>query len=812
MTDLMELQHQLEEEMRETSIDTYRRNIAKAKESKQESTTLYGINLMKHAVNAMTDGIQAFLADAFSGTAGKLQTTAPMLNSLDPEKASFLTLKMVIDGVSKRLPMTNVAMSIAGALEDEFKFGLFEDKERNWFRVIRNEVTKRTSNRHYRRYALIHTMNKKALIDYEPWSKQEKLHLGTKMIDIMIQTTGIIASKTHVYGKRNRRIYIVATDKTLDWIEKVNKSGELLSPFYLPCVVPPKQWTRPVGGGYHTHHLRPLPLIKTYNRKYLEEMAAHDMPIEYKAINALQNTAWRVNKFVMDVMQDCWDSGQQWKGLPPRDDISIPPSPFAGREKETMDDAEKIRFKQWKSEAAHVHQQNGRNGSKRIQFVRTIQLAQRFNQYEKFYFPYQCDFRGRKYVTVSFLSPQGTEYSKALLEFADSKPLGDDKAVKWLAIHGANSYGFDKASLEDRELWVWGHDVEILASAQDPLENRFWQTADDPWMFLAFCKEWEGYRVEGHAFESRLPIGLDGSNNGLQHFATQLRDPIAGRATNVLPSSTPQDIYQEVADAVIAKLKVEAARNVTLAQEWLEFGVTRKCTKRPVMVLPYGGQRYSCRAYIEEYVRDRMEAGDTSPWGNDLFMATQYLTGLVWDAIGDTVVSARKAMDWIQSIAADISALNLPLIWTSPSGFVVQQQYPSMRERRITTYIDNTLVKPTVNELDFTVIDRRRAVQGSSPNFVHSMDAAAMSLTIIKCVESGITDFAMIHDSYGVHASDTEELALRIREAFYEMYTKHDVLEEFREAALEVLDEVPPVPEKGALDLDEVLMSTFFFS
>lgn len=812
MTDLMDIQHQLEEEMRETSIEAYRRNVAKAKDATQESTTLYGINLMKHAVESMSQGIKGFLDEAFSGKVGKLQTTAPMLNSLDPEKASYLTLKMVVDGVSKRLPMTNVAMAIANALEDEFKFGLFEDTERNWFRVIRNEVTKRTSNRHFRRYALIHTMNKKALIDYEPWSKQEKLHLGIKLIDILIQTTGICEAKTHVYGKRNRRTYIVATDKTLEWIEKVNKSGELLSPFYLPCVVPPKPWVTPTGGGYHFHHLRPLPLIKTYNRKYIEEMSHHDMPIEYDAINALQNTAWSVNTDVLAVMQACWESGQDYKGIPPKEDVVIPPSPFAGREKDTLDDAEKLHFKQWKSNAAHIHQQNARNTSKRIQFLRTLQMAERFGQYEHIYFPYQCDFRGRKYVTVSFLSPQGAEYSKALLQFAESKPLGSEDAVKWLAIHGANSYGFDKASLEDRELWVWLHKDDILACAEDPFQNTFWQSADDPWMFLAFCFEWQGYSVHGLDHESRLPIGLDGSNNGLQHFATQLRDPIAGRATNVIPSDTPQDIYQEVADAVVAKLKIEASRGDTMAEQWLEFGVTRKCTKRPVMVLPYGGQRYSCRAYIEEYIRDRMEAGDKSPWGTDLFPPTQYLTGLVWDAIGDTVVSARKAMDWIQSIAADVSALNLPLVWTSPSGFVVQQQYPSMRERRITTYIDNTLVKPTLNELDFKQIDRRRAVQGSSPNFVHSMDAAAMSLTIIKCLKDGIKDFAMIHDSYGVHASDTETLARNIRQAFYEMYTNHDVLEEFRQCALEVVDEVPPVPPKGGMDLEEVLKSTFFFS
>jgi DNA-directed RNA polymerase len=811
-SNLVDIQRQLEEEMRETSIERYRKEIRKAKDKKQESNTLYGVQLMKHSVETLAQGIREFVKDAFSGKVGKMNTAAPMLNSIDPEVAAYLTLKMVVDGVSKRLALTNVCMSIASALEDEFKFGIFEDQEKHWFKVIRNEVTKRTSNRHFRRYALIHTMNKKALIDYEPWDKKEKLLLGTKMIDILIRTTGIVEVKTHVYGKRQRKTYIVATDKTLDWIEKVNKSGELLSPAYLPCVIEPKDWTSPTGGGYHFNTLRPLPMIKTYNRKYLEEMEAYEMPVEYKAINALQKTRWAVNKKVLDVMTTCWESGGQYNGIPNRDPLPIPPSPFPDRDKDTFSESEMIQFKQYKAAASRIHQTNARNTSKRLQFIRTIQLAERFSEYDAFYYPYQSDFRGRKYVTVSFLSPQGTEYAKALLHFADGKPLASDDAVKWLAVHGANCFGFDKASLEDRELWAHMHTAQIRASASNPLENLFWQEADDPWMFLAFCYEWDGYCVSGLDHISHLPIGLDGSNNGLQHFSAQLRDRVAGFATNLIPSDKPQDIYQEVADKVNQKLKIDAAKGCKMSQQWLDFGVTRKCTKRPVMVLPYGGQRFSCRAYIEEYVRDRMESGDKSPWGDDLFPPTNFLTGLVWDAIGETVVSARAAMDWIQAVAADISALNLPLIWTSPSGFVVQQQYPSLVERRITTYIDNTLIKPTANELDFQNIDKRRSVQGSSPNFVHSMDAAAMSLTIIKCVEDGITDFAMIHDSYGVHAADTAILASNIRNAFYEMYTQHDVLEEFREEALRVLDEVPPVPPKGDLDLEEVLLSDFFFA
>ena len=69
----------------------------------------------------------------------------------------------------------------------------------------------------------------------------------------------------------------------------------------------------------------------------------------------------------------------------------------------------------------------------------------------------------------------------------------------------------------------------------------------------------------------------------------------------------------------------------------------------------------------------------------------------------------------------------------------------------------------------------------------------------------------MIHDSYGTHAHHTPKLSKLLREAFVEIYTENNVLVEFRSSALDVLDEVPEPPERGRLDLNQVLKSKYFF-
>jgi DNA-directed RNA polymerase len=75
----------------------------------------------------------------------------------------------------------------------------------------------------------------------------------------------------------------------------------------------------------------------------------------------------------------------------------------------------------------------------------------------------------------------------------------------------------------------------------------------------------------------------------------------------------------------------------------------------------------------------------------------------------------------------------------------------------------------------------------------------------------------MIPDSYGTHAADTEMLAACLRHAFVERYKNNDVLANFREEIVQLIGpdqakELPPIPAKGSLDLDQVKESTFFFA
>jgi len=82
------------------------------------------------------------------------------------------------------------------------------------------------------------------------------------------------------------------------------------------------------------------------------------------------------------------------------------------------------------------------------------------------------DFRGRAYPIPPHLSHIGDDLSRGLLRFEEAKPLGV-RGLRWLKIHLANLYGYDKANFDERVLWVEEHLADIYESAEKPLEVGF---------------------------------------------------------------------------------------------------------------------------------------------------------------------------------------------------------------------------------------------------------------------------------------------------------------------------------------------------
>jgi DNA-directed RNA polymerase len=577
-------------------------------------------------------------------------------------------------------------------------------------------------------------------------------------------------------------------------------------------VIMPKDWTDSRNGGYITHE---LPFVKHSFKNKFDERVNLNLKEDQQCVNALQRVKFVVNSPLLDVMLEAWESELVIGDMPDRQKLPLPPSPVSKElKKADMTDVEKERFFLWKKKCPAIYQENIRRSSRILHFMRVLALAKKFIKYEQIYFPYQVDFRGRKYTVSSFLSPQGTEPAKALLTFKDKFPIENKEQADWLAIHGANCAGVDKVSFVERIKWVNDNEEHILKSAELGLDYEWWTKFDDAWLFFAFCLEWRSFKQKGFGYMSSLPIALDGTNNGLQIYSALLRCPIGGKATNLTDEEIPQDIYQDVADVVIRDVTILAEAGDPKAKKWLDSNlINRKLTKRPVMVVPYGGTRFSCMDYVADYLNDCIRKGDSFPIDETETLSeySNWLTTHVWSAISEVVVSAKECMDWIRDIAKRLSKAGHPLQFRTPTGLLVYQHYRAFKWRQIITTIDGKLLRPVIHEEDGDRIDGRRSINASAPNFVHSLDASALTKTVNACVKEGITSFQMIHDSYGTHCHFTPKLAQILRKEFVDMFENKCLLTEFRNEALKVLPEVPEVPKRGSLDLQKIIKSKYFF-
>jgi DNA-directed RNA polymerase len=823
----------LEGEMFRASADRLKAQIAEAKKRGEEDNTPYSSRLMTAKIEAVTAGIAAFVAPFLAGQPTRKAIAIKFIRLLEPEVCAALALKGVLAGITKRRTFQRCASIIGRMVEDELMWRAFEAQAPEQAKITERKLQTASSYRHRRKVAGV--MAGRAEVDRVEMTETERLNVGSKLLEIVIETTGMI--EMHDAGDGTaasaRMYYLIPKPETLDWIERFTSWYAAVSPEWWPTVIPPKPWTGPSEGGYYTRIPRPLTLVKNARKAYLADLEHVDMPDVYAAVNAVQETGYRVDAWVLATMKQVWANNLSIAGLPKRDPAELPAKPA------DIETNEEARLG-WRKAAAKVYADNVKTLSRRVQFDQGVKMAERFAEEPAIYFPHQYDFRGRLYA-IPLLSYQGPDWMKGLLRFAEGKPVNDATAAGWLMIQGANLWGADKGTLDERMTWVEEHVDQIAQAGTDPLADYWWAEADKPWQFLQWCREWTLFTQNGYGFVSSFICSADGTCNGLQHFSAMLRDPVGGAAVNLLPGEKPSDIYAKVAEVVTAKLRLIASRRggapkevpprlaSEWAQVWLDFGIDRKTTKRSVMVLPYGGTMYSTREFVEDAIRDRLSGGSVNPFAckvrngegvltdsDGIFAASLFLAPLVWESIGEVVVAARAAMGWLRSAAKLVAQEGLPVTWRTPDGFPVQQAYYDTKQRRVELMMHGTVIKLMIRE-ELPEISKRRQEQGVSPNFVHSCDGTALRQYVVTGLANGINTFAMVHDSFGSLAADYETMQACLRHAFVDLYKDNDVLEQLRTNILPILSaervvDLPPVPAKGSLDLEQVKNSDFFFA
>ena len=569
------------------------------------------------------------------------------------------------------------------------------------------------------------------------------------------------------------------------------------------------------GTAYHPES--GISVIKKGYEGALRHFESNDMSYILQTLNKLNNTGWRINRPVFEVYKQCMHSDK---------------NPF-----------------KFTKEIDPV---------KRASLIIEAEAIQRLaekNLDKAFYHLYNLDFRGRIYPNTAFLHEQSSDNAKGVLLLDEPVVLGEE-GYYWLCVHTANVWGNDKISLDDRVQWVQDNLEDILDYAYRPMENIKWMEADKPFSFLAACNEIRmisEWTSEVEDFPSCLPIYIDGSNNGVQHLVAMSLDDEVAPLVNLVPSEVPGDVYMFIADKVwsglasmqnllekevldkfqevfdtavrlqkeyfsapdkserkaVAFQQAQAWRNQNRSLReklfpvyWMNITskkIQRKTVKRNVMTLGYGGTSYGMGQQVIEDTRD------ISPYLRDKEHLWGALLGsLVYNTCYAELKGPARLLRMFQRLAERANDQKVHLSWVSPiTGFPVVQAYRKPTSKRTELKYGEDVLKVQLQVWEETTINESKQKTGAAPNVVHSLDAVHLTM----CVHDAPYSVTVVHDSFGCHAGNMGHMFYHVREKFVELYQAEPL-----ENILGQLNSLDLIPEKGKLDVTEIIKSDFAFA
>lgn len=369
--DLRARQIALEEESLTLGIDRYQ----KERKRQDEADSGPGRRLIRDTITPLAAAIEAFVAEARNGKAGKKHTAVRWVEKFPATELAYLTVRHCLNAISTgETRVQTVAENIATSVTDSINYSRFREESPGLYKHLQGVLKKSTSQRHNRE--VLNAAMRRTELDQFDFPGNDSIHFGMKLVELFIESTGF----AHLYndsshGKTRERVLLRGTEQVMEWLAKAHDAAAHFAPVRMPMLVPPVPWQASKGGGYLTDAGGLVAIVRTRNKAYLRELDNADMPQVYEALNAIQATAWQVNSAVLNVMKEAWEAGGGIGELPSRELRPLPGLPVAADHMDAWKEENPEAFKKWKRERADVYEENARSTSQRISAGQKIALA-----------------------------------------------------------------------------------------------------------------------------------------------------------------------------------------------------------------------------------------------------------------------------------------------------------------------------------------------------------------------------------------------------------------------------------------------------
>jgi DNA-directed RNA polymerase len=869
-----EIQMQRELKMFADGRDKY---LARLEKNSKLSTQNNAHKVITQAIPRVSKAIEDYLLYEETKSDGRKSCGYKDLKPIDPMTAAYIGLKVSFEGVATSKSRTKVLESIGERIElEHWSMGL-RAFDLSLSKTIETKVVKNISSDFYRERAA-RAWAKESGYKFDSWDKDSDRH--TKVAAIIFRCILEVSDLFDTWVKKpsakpsTHKTMVGLTIEARDTIANTDHLQAWQEPMFRPSVIKLNKHTKFDSGAYYSNDsASQVPLVRhsCYTQRKAIEHQLQDgkvTPDYIEALNALQDTPLKINEFVLSAVKWAWENNKNITKFPVKDQL-----PFLSKPKNFSslpgDDQKKFIV-----DAKTIRAKNREIDGQVTMMRQDLADAEELSGYNEFYLAWNLCTRGRVYPISNF-SYHRDDHIKAMFMLADETRLDED-SIEWLAIHIANVWDLNKISKQslEKRVALVNRRAKLIYSIGHDMEGtyRIWSKADKPFQFLAACHEFAKYMDCQDAglgvYMCGLPISIDASCSGIQHYAAASLSSKDGALVNLIPSEKPQDIYGAVAEVSVKRLQQIAdpsyfegwvvdtkdvdgkvthsavekrADRKTHAKMWLALGVDRSICKRNVMTYGYSSGKFG---FGDQLIDDVMKKMATKvmrkeldkrtgklfvhPFTNDEWTQIQcarLLAEVNYQAVQEVVSSASGGMGFFQKIAGALAHEGKHVKFETPTGFPMVQRYThwDVRKVKIALYdrvagVRNRVQISLRSRSAHSKVDKKKSKSAVAPNLIHAMDSSHLVKTILKSKREGVTSFFCIHDSFGTTPAETGVMYESVRETFVAMYDGYCLYDTFLKQAkkqlsqegLEKLDVT--VPPKGNLNLQDVIESEYCFS
>lgn len=580
---------------------------------------------------------------------------------------------------------------------------------------------------------------------------EKQLNLGIFFLN-MFSSEGITDVFEKVYSIKDGRyepVRLVVNSKFLNEI----KENSVVTPQSLPMVYPPAIWGENKTGGFLTNITGNKSLV-TGSAQHKHTISLNDTT--YDSLNYLNSQCLEVNSELYN---------------------------YIVNEGSYIID--------------YIREHDNKNY---FNFLLTLDIAKTYLN-QNIYLNVNIDWRGRIYVQSFYISYQGSDLSSALVNLKKSQVMTEE-GLYYLYIHGANSYNensLSKKTFEERYSWVVNNLDKIYS-----MDKEFILKAESPCVFMAFCLTMRQLKDNRNA-KIKLPIFLDATCSGIQHFAAMVLDATLAEEVNLIESNTVSDLYQNMVPRINKCINAAGKSDLNFSKLGI-VKLTRKEIKSIIMTKSYNVTTFGIIEQLKNNV-ENIKTECISKTGKKYTKITynvpastisgfvnlnEYEIKQMGNIINDNIFNHYPCLHSIYSFLTHLSKamieLNLPIRWATPIGLKFTQSYVASKNKKISINFLGKNKTAVLKEWIKDKTDARKQVQAIIPNIIHSFDASHLISIIHSLIEKNIY-ILPIHDCFGTHPNDMATVAMLVRYKFIELYAKKDFLDTIYKSVISNLED-----------------------